>query len=111
MTKAAVWLYRACAALPLILAAVLYFFLPDTIPAHMTHGVVDRYGSRAEVFLVPAAGFLALVAFRAFFGLIKRLSGDAKARRSITIGALAVGVTSLSLCCWYLVWIWMQARP
>ena len=30
---------------------VLWRFLPSLIPAHWTHGVIDRYGSRNEVFI------------------------------------------------------------
>lgn len=30
---------------------VVWRFLPPTIPAHWTHGVLDRYGSRDEVFI------------------------------------------------------------
>ncbi|MDE6293271.1 MAG: SdpI family protein [Clostridiales bacterium] len=38
----------------------LWRFLPETIPAHWTNGVLDRYGSRAEVFLniITVAVFL-----------------------------------------------------
>ncbi|MDE6441417.1 MAG: helix-turn-helix domain-containing protein [Clostridia bacterium] len=38
----------------------LWGFLPDTIPAHWSHGKIDRYGSNAEIFLhiISAATFL-----------------------------------------------------
>ncbi|MDE6618840.1 MAG: helix-turn-helix domain-containing protein [Clostridiales bacterium] len=41
---------------------VVWRFLPATVPAHWTHGVIDRYGSRNEIFinLATVAVFLAV---------------------------------------------------
>lgn len=35
----------------ILTVAVLYRFLPDIIPAHQTHGKIDRYGDKAEIWL------------------------------------------------------------
>ena len=43
------------ALLPLIITAIALPFMPDTIPAHRSlGGVVDRWGSKYEMLLLPA---------------------------------------------------------
>ncbi len=46
-------------------------FLPQTIPAHWTNGVIDRYGSRNEVF-IHCITVVVLVSVNLFVGLILR---------------------------------------
>lgn len=42
------------ACVPLLLTLLVYPILPDTIPAHYNaSGIVDRYGSKNEMFLLP----------------------------------------------------------
>lgn len=35
--------------------AMLYRYLPETIPAHWTHGEIDRYGDKAEIWMLVSA--------------------------------------------------------
>ncbi|HEX2947689.1 MAG TPA: DUF1648 domain-containing protein [Clostridia bacterium] len=53
-------------AIPLISAIVAMFILPSTIPVHSNaSGIIDRYGSKFELFILPA--------FTILFGLFMRL--------------------------------------
>ncbi len=65
----------------------LWRFMPQTIPAHRTHGVIDRYGSRNEIFLfysIPAI-FAALSALLYF---VLRRHGDKKIEAFISLGVI-----------------------
>lgn len=35
----------------ILTVAMLYRYLPDVIPAHWTHGEIDRYGNKAEIWM------------------------------------------------------------
>ena len=50
----------------LIAFLVIWRFLPQNIPAHWTHGAIDRYGSRNEIFL----NFITTVVFLAVDSLV-----------------------------------------
>lgn len=48
-------LYWVLAFVPLIVTAICYPAFPETIPAHYNlYGEVDRWGSRVELFILPA---------------------------------------------------------
>ena len=46
--------YWILAVLPLLLTAAVYPAYPDVIPVHYNiEGVVDRYGGKIELFILP----------------------------------------------------------
>ncbi len=80
--KAIQIIYWTLAAMPLLVASVLVWLLPETIPAHAdSNWRITRYGSRFEIFLIPIAIILILAAFRFFFDLLKRGGATAKGSR------------------------------
>lgn len=98
----------ACAILPLVIAVVLFFFLPDSIPGHMSHGVIDRYGNKAEIFIIPATNIFLLLMFAGSFKIMFMVNQNVnpqKLRLALDIGALIVDSTFLVLCVVYFVWI------
>ena len=52
----------------------LWRFLPEIIPAHFSHGVVDRYGSRAEVFFNIITTVVFLIVDVAIYFAIRRVA-------------------------------------
>ena len=72
---AAVW-YWILALLPLLPSAAAYPFFPDIIPAHYNlAGEVDRYGSKAELFILPAMVLVLAPVFWGLTGLARRSVG------------------------------------
>lgn len=75
---ASVW-YWVLAALPLLLTAAAYPFFPDIIPAHYNlAGEVDRYGSKAELFILPAMVLVLAPVYWGLTGLARKSVGAEK---------------------------------
>lgn len=62
------------AAFCVIAFLIFWRFLPSRIPAHWTHGVIDRYGSRNEIFINLATVAVFLVSDVIMFFALKRVS-------------------------------------
>ena len=68
--------------MPLLVALVLVWLLPETIPVHADSSwQITRYGSRFEIFLIPAAVLLILTVFKFFFDLLERGGATSKGSR------------------------------
>jgi len=69
--KAVQIIYWTFALMPLLVALVLVWLLPEEIPVHADSSwQITRYGSRFEIFLIPAAVLLILTVFKFFCNLI-----------------------------------------
>jgi len=65
--KAVQIIYWTFALMPLLVALVLVWLLPEEIPVHADSSwQITRYGSRFEIFLIPAAVLLILTVFKFF---------------------------------------------
>lgn len=99
----------ACIIIPLIIAIILFFYLPDIIPTHLSiNGTIDRYGNKAEIFIVPFANILIVLMFVGFFKLMIEINDDentAKTQRVVDISAIATYLTFLGLYVWYFIHI------
>jgi uncharacterized membrane protein len=73
--KAINLIYWILACLPLIVTIVVFPYFPDTIPAHYNaSGLVDRYGSKFELFILPAVIIVIAVFFMFFFSYVEKKS-------------------------------------
>ncbi|MDE7164079.1 MAG: helix-turn-helix domain-containing protein [Clostridiales bacterium] len=72
----------------------LWRFLPEIIPAHWTRGVVDRYGSHAEVFLNIITAAVFLIADIAMVFVIRRVT-DKRAAAIVHVVLIAAQFANL----------------
>ena len=82
--------------LPLILSCVAFQFLPDRIPAHYgLNGEADRYGSKAEIFVLPVS----VIPFGAFLLFMAKLAGKNESNGNTNNVKIAVasGITALAV--------------
>ena len=103
--------------LPLIVSFIMLFLLPDIIPAHMTaNGVIDRYGSKMEIFIAPAANILILIFFKIFFKVLFIVIGDSAgvkiAEKNVSLNIFSISLIVVSLlfcvlCLWYFSWLYI----
>ena len=63
----------ALAFVPIVACAVAYLFLPETIPGHIGPEGVDRWGSRAEVFVLGGIMTLLNLLMAACFRFAEKL--------------------------------------
>ena len=78
ISAAAAW-YWVLAVLPLLVTAAAYPFFPEIIPAHYNlAGEVDRYGSKAELFILPAIVLILSPVFWGLSGLARKPVGGQK---------------------------------
>ena len=78
ISAAAAW-YWVLAVLPLLVTAAAYPFFPKIIPAHYNlAGEVDRYGSKAELFILPAMVLVLAPIFWGLTGLARKPVGGEK---------------------------------
>jgi len=103
MKKISLYIYLFCSISPCIIAIVMFFFLPDLIPAHMAAGDITRYGNKAEVFIVPIANVIVLLLFKCFFWFIYDISSEKtdKTLKIIQVSSICINVTFFGLCVWY----------
>ncbi|MDR0896365.1 MAG: DUF1648 domain-containing protein [Oscillospiraceae bacterium] len=88
-------LFWALTLLPFALAAAALPFLPDPLPAHVgANGVVDRWGSRGEVFILPGAGLCVMLLIR---WILRRAVRDPKEARLVMGVLCGVGMLFLSI--------------
>jgi hypothetical protein len=88
-------LFWALTLLPFALAAAALPFLPDPLPAHVgANGVVDRWGSRGEVFILPGAGLCVMLLVR---WILRRTVRDPKEARLAAGVLCGVGLLFLSI--------------
>jgi uncharacterized membrane protein len=67
------WLYWLLAFLPLIVTGIAFPYYPATIPAHFdSAGQVNRYGSKAELFILPAITLVIALLNLLFFNYSKK---------------------------------------
>lgn len=78
LSMATLW-YWILAVLPLIVTAAVYPAFPETIPAHYNlQGVVDRYGSKAELFILPVLVLVMAPLFWWLMNLARKTVGSQK---------------------------------
>ncbi|MGI6090875.1 MAG: DUF1648 domain-containing protein [Saccharofermentanales bacterium] len=91
-------IYWTLALMPLLVALVLVWLLPETIPVHADSSwQITRYGSRFEIFLIPAAVLLILTVFKFFFDLLERGGATSKGSRLFYSLYLLVGAAFSTL--------------
>lgn len=89
------WLvFGVLTLLPLVISAIaVFWFLPDTIPAHYgASGQVDRWGSKYESFILPGI----VLPFGLFMlGMVKLASRQEAAGKKSRLAVAICGVVSL----------------
>lgn len=92
------WLvFGVLTVLPLVISAIaVFWFLPDTIPAHYgASGQVDRWGSKYESFILPGI----VLPFGLFMlGMVKLASRQEAAGKKSRLAVAICGVVSLLVC-------------
>ena len=110
ISKISWFIFLSCAILPCVISIFMFFFLPDSIPAHISaDGVIDRYASKAEVFIIPIANIVILILLKAFLKFIYIMSSEKSDTTQIIIhfSSIFVNLVFFALCIWYFSWLYI----
>ncbi len=73
-TYAIYWFFSLA---PFLTAVPLFFLMPEKVPARiLALTVIERMGTRWEVFLIPLSWLIASIVLDIIFRMIERTSGD-----------------------------------
>ena len=96
--------------LPFLILWAAWPALPDTIPAHWSAGVVDRWGNKFELLVVPLFSLIGSIAISAYliFSTRRRGFADLSVRMRRDFLACYISGLLLSTTCSVITVVWVQ---
>ncbi len=96
--------------LPFLILWAAWSVLPDTIPAHWSGGVVDRWGNKLELLVVPLFSLIGSIAISVYLivSTRRREFADFSARMRRDFVACYISSLLLSTTCSVIIAVWVQ---
>ena len=99
--------------LPFLILWAAWSVLPDTIPAHWSGGVVDRWGNKLELLVVPLFSLIGSIAISVYLivSTRRREFADFSVRMRRDFVACYISSLLLSTTCSVIIAVWVQLIP
>ena len=96
--------------LPFLILWAAWSVLPDTIPAHWSGGVVDRWGNKLELLVVPLFSLIGSIAISVYLivSTRRREFADFSVRMRRDFVACYISSLLLSTTCSVIIAVWVQ---
>ena len=96
--------------LPFLILWAAWSVLPDTIPAHWSGGVVDRWGNKLELLVVPLFSLIGSIAISVYLivSTRRREFADFSVRMRRDFVACYISSLLLSTTCSVIIVVWVQ---